>query len=108
MLVLMGYAMGTVNAHGFMSSPAARNSAWRFGFDTTPNYNDNELFCGGREVLHNKNGGHCGVCGDEWSLPQPRPHERGGEFGRGIITANYNQGQVIPVTIQLSANHKVS
>jgi predicted carbohydrate-binding protein with CBM5 and CBM33 domain len=34
-------------AHGRMENPPARNSAWRFGFNTPPNYNDNELNCGG-------------------------------------------------------------
>ncbi|XP_037799438.1 uncharacterized protein LOC119594474 isoform X2 [Penaeus monodon] len=123
-----------------MSSPAARNSAWRFGFDTPTNYNDSELFCGGREVgrfrkipvkmfsvkqtghvgrcslmplfvlfsqvQHRINGGRCGVCGDDWRLPEPRPHERGGRFGRGVVTANYSEGQVVPVTIHISANHE--
>ncbi|XP_068209369.1 uncharacterized protein [Palaemon carinicauda] len=107
-VVLLSWALfyPSVSGHGYMTSPAARNSAWRFGFDTTPNYGDNELFCGGREKLHYSNGGRCGVCGDDWSLPQPRPHERGGQFGQGVITANYTEGQVVPVTIHLSANHK--
>lgn len=42
--------VGFVRAHGYMSSPAARNSAWRFGFDVAADYNDNELSCGGRGV----------------------------------------------------------
>ncbi|KAK7081126.1 hypothetical protein SK128_027952 [Halocaridina rubra] len=95
-----------INAHGYMISPAARNSAWRFGYDTPANYNDNELFCGGRQVQHSRNGGNCGVCGDPWHVSKPRPHERGGRFGRGVITASYTEGQVIPVTLYISANHK--
>ena len=33
--------------HGRLMDPVARSSAWRLGFDTPHNYNDNELFCGG-------------------------------------------------------------
>ncbi|XP_042861748.1 uncharacterized protein LOC122246958 [Penaeus japonicus] len=105
-VLLSWVAVGVVDAHGYMSSPAARNSAWRFGFNVAADYNDNELFCGGRGVQHWMNGGRCGVCGDNWALAEPRPHERGGRFGRGVITANYTEAQVIPVTIRLSANHK--
>nr|XP_045613811.1 uncharacterized protein LOC123767806 [Procambarus clarkii] len=104
-LVVMA-GVGAVHAHGYMSSPAARNSAWRFGFRTPTNYNDNELFCGGREVQHRRNGGQCGVCGDNWRAPEPRPHERGGQYGGGVITASYTEGQVVPVTIHISANHR--
>lgn len=49
--VFLSWAVvGFVHAHGYMSSPAARNSAWRFGFDVAADYNDNELSCGGRGV----------------------------------------------------------
>ena len=37
--------------HGFMIEPPARNSMWRHGFNSPPDYNDNELFCGGLQVL---------------------------------------------------------
>jgi len=33
--------------HGRLLEPPARNTLWRFGFKAPPNYNDNELFCGG-------------------------------------------------------------
>lgn len=33
--------------HGRMIEPPARNAMWRVGFNTTPNYEDSELFCGG-------------------------------------------------------------
>lgn len=36
--------------HGKMMEPPARNSAWRAGFPTHIDYNDNELFCGGLTV----------------------------------------------------------
>lgn len=37
--------------HGRILEPAGRSSAWRFGFNTPKNYNDNELFCGGFDVI---------------------------------------------------------
>ncbi|RWS10759.1 uncharacterized protein B4U80_01558 [Leptotrombidium deliense] len=36
-----------VAGHGMLIDPPSRSSAWRFGFKTPINYNDNELFCGG-------------------------------------------------------------
>lgn len=36
--------------HGRMIEPPARNAMWRVGFNTTPNYEDSELFCGGITV----------------------------------------------------------
>ena len=35
--------------------PPSRNAQWRFGYPNPVNYNDNELFCGGRagNVLKN-------------------------------------------------------
>lgn len=32
-----------------------------------------------------QNGGKCGLCGDNYVLPQPRPNENTGYYGRGII-----------------------
>lgn len=49
-VVVLWAVMGEVGGHGYLTSPAARNCAWRFDFDTPANYNYNELFCGGREV----------------------------------------------------------
>ena len=33
--------------HGRLEDPPARNCAWRFGFNTPHNYDDNALNCGG-------------------------------------------------------------
>ena len=41
-----------------------------------------------------KNGGKCGVCGDNVADPQPRPHEGGGKYGQGVIGRRYTTGQV--------------
>lgn len=41
------------------------------------------------------NQGRCGECGDEWSLPRPRPHDEGGQYGNGVIGQTYTEGSVI-------------
>ena len=47
-LLLLG---GGVDAHGYMIDPPSRSSVWRlFPGQAPPNYNDNELFCGGFSV----------------------------------------------------------
>merc|ERR1712168_16944 len=52
-----------VTSHGRLAHPPARATAWRYGFNTPANYNDNELFCGGFTHQWQKNGGKCGICG---------------------------------------------
>ncbi|KAK9511505.1 hypothetical protein O3M35_000145 [Rhynocoris fuscipes] len=85
--------------------PPARNSMWRFGFPTPVNYNDNELFCGGYAVQWEQNQGKCGVCGDAYSVSEPRPHEAGGQYAKGIIGRRYAMGQEVDVEVELTANH---
>lgn len=53
-----------------------------------------------------KNGGKCGVCGDAYDLPPPRPNEDGGVFGKGILIRTYRSGDVIDAIVNLTANHK--
>ena len=36
--------------HARLTEPPGRSTAWRFGFSTPTNYNDNELNCGGFNV----------------------------------------------------------
>lgn len=48
--------------------------------------------------------GKCGVCGDPWQ--GPREHEAGGKFANGIIVKQYEIGEMITVTVELTANHK--
>ncbi|CAG7837743.1 unnamed protein product [Allacma fusca] len=93
------------SAHGRLMDPPARNSQWRFGYPNPVNYNDNELFCGGFTTQWEINGGKCGVCGDAWNLPEPRPHEDGGEYGKGLITRRYAAGQDVDIEVELTANH---
>lgn len=94
-----------VNGHGRLVEPPSRASAWRFGFDTPHNYNDHELYCGGYSRQWNKNGGKCGICGDAWDQPTPRPHELGGRFGKGVIVRKYNPRDTIMIKVELTASH---
>lgn len=45
-------------------------------------------------VHYQKNGGKCGVCGDDYRKREPREHEAGGMYGNGIVTKRYVVGQV--------------
>ncbi|XP_046680181.1 uncharacterized protein LOC124367421 isoform X2 [Homalodisca vitripennis] len=97
--------MVRVSGHGRLMDPPARNSMWRFGFPNPVNYNDNELFCGGYAVQYEQNDGRCGVCGDSFGIQDPRPHEAGGQYAKGIIGRHYSAGQEIDVEVELTANH---
>lgn len=58
------------------------------------------------QIQHNTNKGKCGLCGDSFSLPTPRPNEDGGKFGTGTIAAIYNPGDNITTMVRITANHK--
>ncbi|XP_014218802.1 uncharacterized protein LOC106647062 [Copidosoma floridanum] len=88
-----------VSGHGRLMDPPARNSMWRFGFPNPVNYNDNELFCGGYAVQWGQNEGKCGICGDPYHVPVPRPHEAGGIYGKGTIVRHYQVGQLNTVRL---------
>ncbi|VVC35508.1 Cellulose/chitin-binding protein, N-terminal [Cinara cedri] len=92
--------------HGRLIEPPSRASMWRYGFNTPPNYNDHELYCGGFTRQYQTNGGKCGICGDPWDIPQPRPNEAGGKYGQGVIVRRYKLGQPIIVRVELTANHR--
>jgi len=104
--VMVMVMMPPAAPHGRLMNPAARNAMWRFGFPNPVNYNDNELYCGGYVVQFQKNGGNCGVCGDDYSKEEPRPHEAGGIYANGLITTRYVTGQDMEVEAELTTNHK--
>ena len=52
----------------------------RFGYNTPPDYQDNEGFCGGQTVQWSQNGGKCGLCGDAYN--GIREHEYGGRLAK--------------------------
>ncbi|XP_046418425.1 uncharacterized protein LOC124178807 isoform X1 [Neodiprion fabricii] len=94
-----------VLGHGRLIEPPSRASMWRYGFNTPHNYNDNELYCGGFSRQWNRNKGKCGICGDPWDVKPPRPNETGGKYGNSIIVRKYRTGSIIPVQVELTANH---
>lgn len=91
--------------HGRLIEPPARSSAWRFGYDTPVDYDDNQLYCGGLNVQWGQNGGRCGICGDAYN--GPRDHEYpDGKFTKPLrITGSYASGGIIFATIELTTVH---
>ncbi|PRD25827.1 UNVERIFIED_CONTAM: hypothetical protein NCL1_39778 [Trichonephila clavipes] len=67
--------------------------------DLNPNF-------GVREKLWKINKGKCGICGDAWDLPEPRPNEDGGKYGKGIVVRTYKAGQEFTSTVFIVANHE--
>ncbi|XP_013179785.1 PREDICTED: uncharacterized protein LOC106126603 [Papilio xuthus] len=96
----------SVSGHGRVLEPPSRASAWRFGFPTKPDYDDDGRNCGGFSHQHQVTGGKCGICGDPYDQPRPRDHELGGTWGDGIIVAKYSAGQIFSATVDLTAYHK--
>lgn len=95
------------NAHGHLIDPIQRGSRWRTNSSALHNYNDNELYCGGYTTQHQINQGKCGICGDDYRSPVPRSHELGGIYGGdGVIVRRYQEGSVVSMTANLTANHK--
>jgi len=97
--------VGFVSGHGRLIEPPSRSTMWRYGFQTKPNYNDHELYCGGFTRQWRTNGGKCGICGDPWDSKQPRDNEAGGMYGKGVLVRRYVRGQPIKVRVELTANH---
>ena len=104
--ILIYFQIGSAHSHGRLVQPPSRASAWRYGFNTPADYNDNEGFCGGFDYQFNVADGNCGICGDPW-FADPREHEApNGKYATGTITAAYDQGQTIDVQIDITANHR--
>ncbi|XP_060596743.1 uncharacterized protein LOC132750726 isoform X2 [Ruditapes philippinarum] len=91
--------------HGWMREPVSRSSAWRLGFPTPRNFNDDNLACGGFLAMMSY-GGKCGICGDPWvSENAIRDNEAGGKYATGTIVKSYTMGETINIKINLIANH---
>ncbi|XP_055603164.1 uncharacterized protein LOC129751587 [Uranotaenia lowii] len=95
-----------VEGHGMVLDPIARGSRWRCRDGPFPNYNDMEQFCGGFQAQWEDNEGRCGLCGDNYADVSPRLHELGGLYGDGEIVRSYQEGSIIDVTVQITANHR--
>ena len=113
--MILGLLAGGVSGHGRLMDPPGRGSVWRF-VDSNPlitpyssivniDYTDQGLNCGGLSYQVSQ-GGKCGVCGDAFGDVEPRQHEDGGKYGKGIITAQYQPGQIITTSTQITAHHK--
>ncbi|KAH8417173.1 hypothetical protein KR222_005894 [Zaprionus bogoriensis] len=103
-LFLIGCHVAQIDAHGMMLSPAGRSSRWRYDSSAPKNYDDNALYCGGF-WKQTQNGGKCGLCGDDYSLSQPRPNELGGSFGQGVIVKSYIGASSADINVLITANH---
>ncbi|XP_055849881.1 uncharacterized protein LOC129914585 [Episyrphus balteatus] len=104
-LVALIGSLINVNGHGMMLDPVSRSSRWRVDSTGRANYDDNALFCGGFSTMWGTNGGKCGLCGDAYNLPTPRPNELGGTYGQGVIVKRYANQIQTNVGIRITANH---
>ncbi|XP_069944193.1 uncharacterized protein [Cherax quadricarinatus] len=106
LLLIAVVAVVGCRGHGRLMEPPSRATAWRLGWPTPIDYNDNQGFCGGFNQQHEVNDGKCGVCGDAWDQ-HPRPHEApDGVYATGTIVKHYTQGQIINVTVDITSNHR--
>ncbi|KAJ2940377.1 hypothetical protein O0L34_g54 [Tuta absoluta] len=105
-LLLIPALVACVTAHGRVFEPPSRSSAWRFGFPSPADYDDDGANCGGFAVQHQTNKGKCGICGDAYNIAPPRQHELGGTYGLGLIVARYAPGALITTTVDLTTSHK--
>ncbi|XP_014610244.1 PREDICTED: uncharacterized protein LOC106790084 [Polistes canadensis] len=107
-VILMVISVEEIYGHGMLMEPVNRSSAWRKGFKVPKNYDDDGNFCGGLNVQI-KNGGKCGICGDDYALSRPRPNENTGIYGTGTIVKNlndrYQKCQKIKAVVRITANH---
>ncbi|CAB0035260.1 unnamed protein product [Trichogramma brassicae] len=100
--------LAEIQGHGRLMDPVNRSSLFRiakFKGKSPANYNDNEIWCGGRG-FQEAQGGRCGVCGDKVTDRAPRQNENGGFYGKGVIVRSYKSGERFTAKVELSASHK--
>merc|ERR1711909_132001 len=97
--------VATVLGHGRLMDPPSRASQWRLGFDNPPDYDDNQGYCGGKNHENNEMGGKCGICGDPFDGPWPH-QAPGGKYANGNIVAQYTQGSMVDVAVEVTTNHR--
>ncbi|SPP83985.1 uncharacterized protein LOC117586174 [Drosophila guanche] len=93
-----------LQGHGMMLDPVGRSSRWRYDSSAPKNYDDNGLYCGGL-WKQTENAGRCGLCGDDWSMEQPRPNELGGKYGSGVIVRTFAGKSEAEIKVKITANH---
>ncbi|XP_003494795.1 uncharacterized protein LOC100743840 [Bombus impatiens] len=101
---LLGILLWEIHGQGIMVDPISRSSAWRKGFPVEVNVNDHELSCGGPTIQFTQNDGLCGICGDDYAIPRPRPNENGGRYGTGVIVQRYRVNDTVNVNVKLISN----
>ena len=90
-MLLLSLQIAPSHEHARLMEPPSRASMWRVGFPTPKDQDDNQSYCGGFGIMHHRNGGKCGICGDPWDQ-YPRDHEApGGIYANGIVTKTYRQ-----------------
>ncbi|XP_067682186.1 uncharacterized protein [Haliotis asinina] len=95
-----------VTGHGRLMDPPQRSSMWRDGFNTTANYDDNQLNCGGSyHQWSARLGGKCGACGDPYDAQQ-RNNEPGGKYYTDTIGRVYYAGDNITINVLITSNHR--
>lgn len=104
--IVLACIVPSITGHGMVLDPVARGSRWRCNANAPQNVDDYGLFCGGVHDQWEVNGGKCGLCGDNYADERPRSHELGGLYGQGDIVKRYRKGEVIDVTVKVTANHK--
>ncbi len=78
-IALLVALLGLGYAHIRVWEPTARATLWRDPrwamYNPKVNFEDDGVYCG--RVYQPDPVVMCGVCGDPWDLPVPRPHETG-------------------------------
>jgi len=98
-----------VSGHGYLMDPPGRNSMWRFGYNTPPDYDDDQVFCGGRSTFM-ANGYKCGVCGDAANAAVKDQEFPNGKYGKAPIQVvkTYTAGSQIGIGMHITTSHKGS
>ncbi|XP_045472156.1 uncharacterized protein LOC123678927 [Harmonia axyridis] len=104
------FFLDEIFGHGMMLEPPNRSALWKYypvdNHKVVPNYNMNQLFCGGFSLQWDRYKGKCGLCGDPYNAPHPQENENTGRYGKFGPVRSYGPGSVVNVKIQLTANHK--
>lgn len=105
-IIFMLKTLPLVNGHGRLMDPPARSSAWRLGYNTPVNYDDNQLYCGGVQIQHGQNNGRCGVCGDPYNARRDNELPNGKYIvNPPRITGDYASGSVLEAKVELTTTH---
>lgn len=97
LIATVSLAAGSVNAHGYLKTPAARN--WARSIPEHVTYEPQSLPAGGPGSVF-ENGGYAhGMCGDskanpdqKWNIP-------------GEVQASYTEGETIDMSVVITAHH---